>query len=60
MGTSSKNIKISEKHHEILKIYCDKYGLKMYRVIERWIDDLSKDKINEPVRLKKKDIYGES
>jgi coproporphyrinogen III oxidase len=52
MKTKSKNIKISEKHHEILKDYCEKTGLKMYRVIEKWIDELGK--------LKKKDsIYGE-
>jgi hypothetical protein len=51
MRTKSKNVKISEKHHEILKSYCDKNGLKIYRVIEKWIDDLSK--------VKKKDIYGE-
>jgi hypothetical protein len=52
MKTVSKNIKISQKHHEILKSYCDKGGLKMYRVIEKWIDELSK--------TKKRDIYGES
>jgi coproporphyrinogen III oxidase len=52
MKTVSKNIKISQKHHEILKSHCDKNGLKMYRVVEKWIDELSKPK--------KKDIYGES
>lgn len=52
MKPVSKNIKISQKHHEILKTHCDKNGLKMYRVIEKWIDELSKPK--------KKDIYGES
>jgi len=51
MDTNTKNIKISEKHHKILKAHCDKNGLKMYRVIEKWIDDLSK--------TKKNDIYGE-
>lgn len=51
METTTKNIKISKKHHEILKTYCDKTGLKMYRVIEKWIDELGK--------VKKKDIYGE-
>jgi len=52
MKAKSKNVKISEKHHEILKLYCDKNGLKIYRVIEKWIDELSKSK--------KKDIYGET
>lgn len=55
METSSKNIKISKKHHEILKAYCEKTGLKMYRVIEKWIDTLDK----EPVKNKKKDLYDE-
>jgi coproporphyrinogen III oxidase len=54
MKSKSKNIKISEKHHEILKSYCDKNGLKMYRVVEKWIDEINKSKIN------KKDIYGET
>jgi hypothetical protein len=54
MERKSKNIKISEKHHEILKAHCDKNGLKMYRVIEKWIDELVR------VGVKKKDIYGES
>jgi len=52
MEHKSKNIKISVRHHEILKDHCDKNGLKMYRVIEKWIDEL--------VRVKKKDIYGEA
>jgi hypothetical protein len=58
MERKSKNIKISEKHHEILKAHCDKNGLKMYRVIEKWIDELSRVGISAGV--KKKDIYGES
>ena len=52
MERKIKNIKISEKHHEILKSYCEKNGLKMYRVVEKWIDDINKAQ-------KKKDIYGE-
>lgn len=52
METMSKNIKISKKHHEILKSYCDKTGLKMYRVVEKWIEGLIKTK-------KSGDIYGE-
>jgi coproporphyrinogen III oxidase len=51
MEHKSKNIKISQKHHEMLKDHCDKNGLKMYRVIEKWID--------EYLKPKKKDIYGE-
>jgi hypothetical protein len=51
MERMSKNIKISEKHHEILKDHCDKNGLKIYRVIEKYIDGLNKSR--------KKDIYGE-
>lgn len=46
-----KNIKISIKHHEMLKIYCDKNGQKIYRVLEKWIE--------ENCKTKKKDIYGE-
>jgi len=54
MKSNSKNIKISAKHHEILKSYCNINGLKIYRVIEKWIDELSKQK------KKDKDIYGET
>ena len=52
MERKSKNVKISEKHHEILKNHCDKNGLKIYRVIEKWIDGLDSSG-------RKKDIYGE-
>ncbi len=51
MERKSKNIKISEKHHEILKDHCDKNGLKIYRVIEKYIDGLNKSR--------KRDIYDE-
>jgi hypothetical protein len=51
MERKSKNIKISERHHEILKDHCEKNGLKIYRVIEKYIDEINKSK--------KKDIYGE-
>jgi len=51
MERKSKNIKISEKHHEILKDHCDKNGLKIYRVVEKYIEGLNKSR--------KKDIYGE-
>lgn len=55
----NKNIKISTKHHEILKAYCDRTGMRMYRVIEKWIDELDKSKKDENPKLKKKDIYDE-
>lgn len=46
-----KNVKISQKHHKILKEYCDAHGLKIHKVIEKWIDGFNKPK--------KRDIYGE-
>ena len=52
MISKSKNIKISQKHHEILKAHCEKTGLKMYRVVEKWIDEL--------VKPKKRDLYDET
>ena len=52
MERKSKNVKISEKHHAILKEHCDKNGLKIYRVLEKWIDSLE-------IPGRKKDIYGE-
>jgi coproporphyrinogen III oxidase len=51
MGNKTKNVKISEKHHEMLKTHCNKNGLKIYRVLEKWIDDYCKPK--------KKDLYDE-
>jgi hypothetical protein len=51
MENTQKNVKISEKHHEMLKAHCDKNGLKIYKVLEKFIEDLCKPK--------KKDIYGE-
>lgn len=59
METNIKNIKISKKHHEILKSYCDKTGMRMYRVIEKWIDELNKGKKDDVIKSKKKDIYDE-
>ena len=50
MKNTHKNVKISEKHHEMLKNFCDKNGLKIYKVLEKHIEELSKPK--------KKDIYG--
>lgn len=46
-----KNVKISTKHHNMLKAHCEKNGLKIYRILEKWIESNCK-----PV---KKDIYGE-
>lgn len=45
-----KNLKISVESHEILKKYCDKRGLKIYKFLETLIEETCKDK---------KDIYGE-
>jgi hypothetical protein len=50
MENTQKNVKISEKHHEMLKAYCDKNGLKIHKLIEKWIETNCKSK---------KDIYGE-
>jgi hypothetical protein len=51
MENTQKNVKISLKHHEMLKTHCDKSGLKIYKVIEKWIEDNCKPK--------KKDLYGD-
>jgi len=45
-----KNLKISVEVHEILKKYCDKRGIKIYKFLENLILDKCQDK---------KDIYGE-
>lgn len=50
-NNKKKNIKISLKHHVMLKEYCDKNGLKVYRTIEKLIDDLCKPK--------RRDLYGD-
>jgi hypothetical protein len=46
-----KNLKISVESHEILKKYCDKRGIKMYRFLENLVIERCKEK---------KDIYGEN
>lgn len=51
MENTQKNIKISDKHHEMLKTYCDKNGFKIYKIIEKWIE--------ENCKPKKKDLYGD-
>ena len=45
-----KNLKISIEVHNVLKTYCEKRGIKMYRFLERMIVEKCKEK---------KDIYGE-
>jgi hypothetical protein len=45
-----KNLKISVETHNVLKKYCDKRGIKMYRFLENLILEKCKEK---------KDIYGE-
>lgn len=58
MKNTSKNIKVSENHHQMLKEYCDKNGLKIYKVVQKWIDELCKTNkgVDTP---KRKDIYGD-
>jgi hypothetical protein len=46
-----KNLKISLEVHNVLKTYCDKNGIKMYRFLERLILEKCKEK---------KDIYGDN
>lgn len=45
-----KNLKIDKDVHNILKRYCDKRGLKMYKFLESLIIEKCREK---------KDIYGE-
>lgn len=46
-----KNLKISVEVHNVLKTYCEKKGLKIYKFLEKLILEKCKDK---------KDIYGEN
>jgi len=46
-----KNLKIDKDVHDILKKYCDKRGLKMYKFLESLIIEKCKEK---------RDIYGEN
>jgi hypothetical protein len=46
-----KNLKIDSEVHEVLKKYCDKRGLKIYKFLESLSIEKCKDK---------KDIYGEN
>jgi hypothetical protein len=45
-----KNIKISQNVHEVLKRYCERKGIKIYKFLEQIILEKCKEK---------KDIYGE-
>jgi len=45
-----KNIKISPESHQLLKTYCEKHGLKIYKFLEKMIEEKCKEQ---------KDIYGE-
>lgn len=45
-----KNIKISPESHQLLKKYCEKHGLKMYKFLEKLIEDNCEEVT---------DIYGE-
>ena len=51
METVYKNVKISKKHHDMLKAHCNKNGMKIYKVIEKWIETNCKSQ--------KKDLYDE-
>lgn len=46
-----KNLKISPQAHDVLKKYCEKKGLKIYKFLESLIYENCKEK---------KDIYGEN
>jgi len=50
MKKTTKNIKISVETHQILKKYCDENGIKIYKLLEKFIKENC---------VKKKDIYGE-
>jgi hypothetical protein len=45
-----KNLKISVETHAVLKRYCDKKGLKIYKFLETLIMEKCKEK---------RDLYGE-
>ena len=46
-----KNLKISVESHEILKKFCNKKGIKIYKFVEQLIIEKCKEKT---------DIYGEN
>jgi len=51
MSIQYKNVKISDKHHEMIKRYSEKNGVKIYKILEKLIEDY--------VKPKKRDLYGE-
>lgn len=51
MDKKIKNLKIDPKVHEILKKYCDKRGIKIYKFLENLIIKNCKEET---------DIYGEN
>jgi hypothetical protein len=51
MDKKIKNLKIDPKVHEILKKYCDKRGIKIYKFLENLILKNCKEET---------DIYGEN
>lgn len=51
MNKNYKNVKISEKHHNKLKNFCDDNGFKIYKILEKWIDTNCK--------TKERDMYGD-
>lgn len=50
MEKKIKNLKISVESHTILKNYCDKHGIKIYKFLE----NLIKEKCSG-----KRDVYGD-
>lgn len=49
--TKIKNLKISVESHEVLKKFCEKKGIKIYKFVEQLIFENCKNKT---------DIYGEN
>ena len=47
---SDKNLKIKQQTHKLLKVYCEKNGLKMFAFVEKLIRERCKPKT---------DIYGD-
>lgn len=58
-----KNLKISIEAHEVLKTYCEKEGVKIYRFLEKLIintcSETQTSKTDVFKKKESKDIYGE-
>lgn len=58
-----KNLKISKEAHQILKSYCEKKGIKIYKFLENLIFENCSDVVTPKITINKKkdskDIYGE-